>query len=73
MVKKTEIILTNEQYLKLKEESKQPYLTQKEFVEWKDNHFMHLMVKVARIDGIVWVIAGLSLVILGIVLKIAFG
>ncbi len=34
---------------------------------------MHLMVKVARIDGIVWVIAGLSLVILGIVLKIAFG
>jgi len=73
MPKKPDITLTEEQFEKLKEESKQPYLSEKRFTEFLQNDFHALCNKVSRIDGIQWLLVVLVMVILGVVLKLAFG
>lgn len=46
------------------------YLTEEKFEQWKTNEFIHLVKKVARTEGILWVIAPLVIAILAIVVFI---
>ena len=70
MPRKSNITLTEEQFEKLKEESRQPYLTEQKFFEWVQNHFSHLNKKVAYIAGILAILVPL---IIAIFIKIFWG
>ena len=40
------------------------YLTEENFEKWKSNDFHHVCKKIARMDGILWVLAPLTIAIL---------
>lgn len=48
---------------------RQVYLFKKDFEEWRDNHFSHLVKRVARIEWIAW---GIFLALIGLVIQRAF-
>ncbi len=59
------IKLTQEQFDQLKQESKQPYLTEEKFNKFLTNDFFHLAQTVSSMKGTQKVILGLVLAIVG--------
>jgi len=46
------------------------YLTEDKFDEWKDNAFAHVVKKVARMEGILWILVPLSIAILAAIVHV---
>lgn len=62
--------LTQEEFDKLKESYRVPYLTEQQFFDWVQNHFTHLDKKVAYIAGTLVILVPL---IIAIFIKIFWG